>query len=77
MLQALDPVISRASKNAYREGAGVVLQLFLQWLDVVGIHMRIAKHVHQLPWPQIAHLGMICNISYHAHTGILLHMVQP
>ena len=31
-----------------------VLQLLLQWLDVIGVHVGITQHVDELPRQQVA-----------------------
>ena len=43
-------------QDAHRKGAGGVLELLLQRVYMIGIDVRIAKHMYQLAWSQLAHL---------------------
>jgi len=56
VIAVLDIQHERSVLSAHRKGAGVILELLLEWIYMVSVHMRIAKHMYQLPWSQVAHL---------------------
>ncbi len=61
----VDTVKVDCLQDAYREGAGGILELLLQRVYMICIHVRVTKHMYQLACSQPAHLRNAIKPSPH------------